>query len=94
MQHPRQAVDKDAAFEVFAECRLYVDGWGVVVALAVELPCAGEIKPGLEVFGYRAVQQGALGMAGVVGFGFVGSRKLRAQRSMLVPTRVLVKVLR
>ena len=89
-----KAVGKDAAFEVFAESLLYVGCRGVVVALAVKLSCAGELKPGLEVFGNRAIQQGALGMAGVVGFGFVGSRKLRAQRSMLVPTRVLVKVLR
>jgi hypothetical protein len=38
----------------------------VVVALAVELSGAGEFKPGLEALGYRAVQQGALGVTGVV----------------------------
>jgi len=60
---------EDAAFEVFSKRFLYVCGRGVVVALAVELASAGELKPGLEVLGYRAVQQCALGLAGVVGFG-------------------------
>ena len=27
----------------------------------------GQLKPGLEVLGYRAVQQGAFGVAGVAG---------------------------
>ena len=41
-----------------------------VVALAVKLACACQLKPGLEVFGYRALQQGVLGVARVVEFGF------------------------
>jgi len=43
-----------------------------VVALAVKLACAGEIKPGLEVLGHRLVQQRTFGVAGVVGLGLVG----------------------
>jgi hypothetical protein len=67
----------------------------VVVTLAVELSGAGELKPSLEVLGNRAVQQGALGVAGVVGFGGLSGLGLRClwrgvQRGMLVPTRVLV----
>ena len=77
----RKAVGKDAAFEVFAESLLYVGCRGVVVALAVELSGTCQLKPSLEVLGNRAVQQGALGVAGVVGFGGLG---------MLIPTRVLV----
>jgi hypothetical protein len=42
----------------------------VVVALAVELACAGQLKPGLEVVGYGLVQQRAFGVARVVEFGF------------------------
>jgi len=87
-----KAVGEDAAFEVFAESFLYVGGRRVVVALAIELACAGELKPGLEVLGHRAVQQGALGVAGVVGFGGLGW--LRCLRGMRVPTRVMVDVLR
>jgi len=67
--YPRKAVGKDAALQVLAESLLDIGGWRVVVALAVELSGAGQLKPGLEVFGHRAVQQGALGVAGVVGFG-------------------------
>jgi len=37
----------------------------VVVALAVELSGAGELKPSLKVLGNRAVQQGALGVVGL-----------------------------
>ena len=69
----------------------------MVVALAVELSGAGKLQPGLEVFGNRAVQQGALGVTGVVRFGGLGgfsgrSRlgSLGVQRGMLVPTRVMV----
>jgi hypothetical protein len=78
-----------------------------VIALAVEL--SGD-KPtqakDLEVLGNRAVQQGALGVAGVVGFGLVGSgggsdlswpgRRcgIGAQRNMRVPTRVMAQMLR
>jgi len=88
----RKAVGKDAAFEVFAEGLLYIRGWGVVVALAVELACASQLKPGLEVLGHRAIQQGALGVAGVVGFGGLGW--LSCLRGMRVPTRVMVKMRR
>jgi hypothetical protein len=42
----------------------------VVVALAVELTCAGEFMPGLEMFGYGLVEQSALGVARVVELGF------------------------
>jgi len=69
----------------------------VVVALAVELAGACQLQPGLEVLGHRAVQQGAFGVTGVVGFGvgWLGGLGLRrlwrgVQRGMLVPTRVLV----
>jgi hypothetical protein len=75
----------------------------VVVALAVELSGACQLQPGLEVLGHRLVQQRALGVAGVVGFGgFIGCSdlswlgslsRLGAQRGMLVPTRVLVEML-
>ena len=44
--------------------------WRVVVALPVELACAGEFKPELEVFGYCAVEQRALRVARFVEFGF------------------------
>jgi hypothetical protein len=44
------------------------------------------------VLGHGAVQQGALGVAGVVGFGGLG--RLGVHRDMVVPTRVLVKMLR
>ncbi|MCW2313549.1 hypothetical protein M2244_003302 [Rhodoferax antarcticus] len=74
--HPRKAVSKDAALQVFAQSFLYVRSRSVVVALAVELSGAGELKPSLKVLGNRAVQQGALGVAGVVGFG--GCSRLRA----------------
>jgi putative addiction module killer protein len=63
-------VGKDAAFEVFAKCFAHVGLGRVVVALAVELACAGQLKPGLDVVGYGLVEQGALRMAGVVEFGF------------------------
>ena len=64
----------------------------MVIALAVELSGTCQLKPGLEVFGHRAVQQGALGMAGVVGCGELGL--LSSLRDVLVPTRVLVRVRR
>jgi len=44
----------------------------VTVTQAVELTDAGQLQRGLEVLGYRAVQQGALWVAGVVGFGGYG----------------------
>ena len=99
--YPRKAVGKDAALQVFAKRFLDVGGRGAVVALAVELSGTSQLKPSLEVFGNCAVPQCALGVAGVVGFGgFSGLsgcgslRRLRAQRGMLVPSRVLVKMLR
>ena len=67
---PGKAVRKDAAFQIFAKGLADIRLGGAVVALAVELACAGQVKPGLEVFGYRLVQQRALGMARVVEFGF------------------------
>ena len=89
---------KDAACEVFAKRLLHIRGRGVVVALPVELTGAGELQPGLKVFGNCAVQQGALGVAGVVDFGGLGGcrclSRLRASRGMLVPTRVLADILR
>jgi hypothetical protein len=63
-----KAVGKDAAFEVFTECLANIRLWGVVVALAVELACAGQLKPGLEVLGYGLVEQSPLGAARVVEF--------------------------
>ena len=63
----------------------------MVIALAVKLSCAGELKPSLEMLGHRAVQQGAFWMAGVVGFGGFGW--LSWLRGMRVPTRVMVNVL-
>ena len=40
-----------------------------MIARAVKLTSAGQLKPGLKVLGHRAVQQGALGVAWVVGLG-------------------------
>ena len=40
-----------------------------MITLTVKLPGACQLKPSLKVLGYRLVQQGALGLAGVVGFG-------------------------
>ncbi len=64
-----KAVGKDAAFKVFAKSLLDIRCRGVVGALAVKLTGACQLKPSLEVLGNRAVQQGLLGVAGVVGFG-------------------------
>jgi len=86
--HPRKAVSEDDAFEVFAEGFLYVSGRGVMVALPVELPGAGEFRPSLEVLGYHLVEQRALGVAGVVGFGGFG--RLGWLRGMRMPMRVMV----
>ncbi len=71
----RKAMGEDAAFEVFAKRLADVGAWCVVVALAVELAYAGQLKPCLEVFGDGVVQQGSLGMTRVVEPGFgVGTR--------------------
>jgi hypothetical protein len=61
---------EDATFQIFAKCLAHVGPWGVVVALAVELACAGQLMPGLEVFGNGLVQQRSLGVTWVVEFGF------------------------
>ncbi|OLP06861.1 hypothetical protein BLL52_1607 [Rhodoferax antarcticus ANT.BR] len=50
----RKAVGKDALFEVLAKRLLHIRGRGVVVALAVELAGAGELKQ----VGVKAVGQG------------------------------------
>ena len=94
---PRKAVGKDAALQILAKRLLDIGGPGVVLALAVELTGACQLQPCLEVLGHCAVQQGALGVAGVVGFGGLSGcsrlSRLGVQRSMLVPTRALVKML-
>ena len=66
----REAVGKDAAFPVFAKGLAHKGARCVVVALAVELACAGEIKPSLKVLGNGLVQQGTLRVARAVEFGF------------------------
>ena len=58
-----QALGKDAAFEVFAKRLAHKGARCVVVALAVELTRAGELKPGLEMLGDGLVEQRALGVA-------------------------------
>jgi hypothetical protein len=76
---------KVAAFEVFAKGLADIRLWGVVVALAVELTCAGEFMPSLEVFGNGLVEQRALGEARVVEFG-LGAR-LPTRKRMQVQLR-------
>ena len=66
----REAVGKDAAFQVFAKGLAHKGARCVVVALAVELACAGQRMPSLEVLGYCAVQQRSLGVTRVVELGF------------------------
>jgi len=80
-----KTMGKDATFEVFAKRLSHKGLGGVMVALAVELTCAGKFQPGLEVFGNGWVQQGALGVARVVELGF-GAR-LRARVRMQVRLR-------
>jgi hypothetical protein len=63
-------VGKDAAFQIFAKGLADIGLGRVVVALAVKLACAGQLKPGLEVLGYGLVEQRALGVAPVVELGF------------------------
>ena len=84
-----KAVGKDAAFEVFAKGLLDVGGWRVVVALAVELAGTCQLKPGLEVLGHCAVQQGLLGVAGVVELGFGLARRVEAGVLVRMRLRVL-----
>jgi len=61
---------KDAAFQILGKRFAYVGLGAVVVALAVELACAGQLQPGLVVLGYCLVQQRTLGVAWVVELGF------------------------
>ena len=56
--------------QVFAKRLADVGTRRVVLSLAVELAAAGQLKPSLEVLGDDAVEQGSLGMARVVEFGF------------------------
>ena len=65
-----KAVGKNAAFEILAKRLAHKGARCVVVALAVELACAGEIKPSLKVLGNGLVQQGTLRVARAVEFGF------------------------
>ena len=60
---------EDAALQILAK-RLTDIGLGVMVALAVKLARASQLKPSLEVFGYGFVEQRALRVARVVEFGF------------------------
>ena len=75
---------KDAAFQIFAKGLADIGLWGVVVALPVELACAGQLKPGLKVLGYGLVEQGSLRVVRVVEFGFA------ARLATRWPTRVRV----
>ncbi len=86
---PRKAAGKDRALQKLPEGFLHVGRWRVVLALAVELTGACQFKPGLEVLGYRAAQQRALGMAWVVSFGGIVYSGLlfffdRIQRDVLI----------
>jgi len=64
-----KAVHKDAAFQIFAKRLAHVGARRMVVALAVELAGAGQVKPGLKILANGAVQQGSLGVARVVALG-------------------------
>jgi uncharacterized NAD-dependent epimerase/dehydratase family protein len=59
-----KAVGKDAAFQVLGKRLAHIGLGAAVVALAVELAGAGQIKPGLVMLGHRLVEQRALGGAG------------------------------
>ena len=65
-----KAVGEDATFQIFAKRLAHVGAGCLVVTLAIELAGAGQRMPGLEMLGYCFVQQGALGVARVVEFGF------------------------
>ncbi len=69
-----KAVGEDAAFEVLLKRFAHIGLGAAVVALPVELACAGQIKPGLVVLGHGLVQQRALGVARVVELGLGCSR--------------------
>ena len=66
---PGKAVGEDAAFQVLAKGLADIGLGGVVVALAVELACAGKFMPSRKVLGYGLVEQRALGVARVVELG-------------------------
>jgi hypothetical protein len=61
-----KAMCKDAAFQILAKGLADIGLGRVVVALAVELTATGQLKPGLEMFGYGFVKQRALRVARVV----------------------------
>ena len=61
---------KDAALQIFAKRLANICLGGAVVPLPVELAGTGEFMPGLEVFGNRLVEKGALRVARVVELGF------------------------
>ena len=56
---------------------------GLYLGNGIHIDGAGEIKPGLKVFGHRLVQQRALGVARVVGFGFGARWPARADAVVL-----------
>ncbi len=61
---------KDAALQIFAKRLANIRLGSVVIALAIELACAGKFMLGFEVLGNGLVEQCALRMARVVEFGF------------------------
>ena len=63
---------KDAALKVFGKRPAHIGLGCEVVALPIKLPRTGKLQPSLGVFGYRLVQQRALGVARVVEFEFGG----------------------
>ena len=63
---PGEAVGKDAARQIFAKGLADIGLGCMAVALAVELACTGQLKPGLEVLGDGLVQQRTFGVARVV----------------------------
>ena len=80
----RKAVRKDAALQVFAKRLADVGTWRMVIALAVELAATGQVKPGLEMLGHCAVQQGVLGVARVVKPGFGARLRTRVRMRVLL----------
>jgi hypothetical protein len=66
---PSEAVGEDPAFQILAKRLTDIRLGGVVVALAIELACAGEFMSGLEVLGDGLVEQRTFGVARVVEFG-------------------------
>jgi hypothetical protein len=82
---------KDAAFQIFTKRLADIGLGGVVVALAVELTCTGQLKPGLEVLGDGLVQKSPLGVARVVELGFSGccGRGCRSRAAARMVVRML-----